>query len=138
MMATRVSWRFAEITNSLDIDYLLNTGNKYLCYKGEQVSGRWVPCVGLGASALTLDSFTTGTKLTLAVGGATILIHRATRNHPHNLGERLRATIHRISAGSRNLIHKPSEADIIDQPQRQKIRPDTGPARGHERQRNTS
>src|SRR5215467_801335 len=35
-----------------------------------------------------------------------------------------------------SLIHKPSEADIADQPQCQEIRPDTGPAGAHEGQRN--
>src|SRR5215472_6633141 len=34
------------------------------------------------------------------------------------------------------LVHKPSEADVIHQPQSQKIRPDTGTAKTHEGERN--
>src|ERR1019366_1948593 len=36
---------------------------------------------------------------------------------------------------ARPLVHKPSEADVVDQPQCQKKRPDTGTAKTHEGQR---
>src|ERR1035441_10143498 len=37
----------------------------------------------------------------------------------------------------RALIHEPSEADVVDQPQCQKKRPDTGTAKTHKGQRDT-
>src|ERR1039458_9521938 len=65
-------------------------------------------------------------------------------------GKRLHATVPRFSTGSQTiflsgrgtpwararLIYKPSEADVIDQPQSQEIRPDTGPTVTHEGKRN--
>ena len=91
----------------------------------------------------------TACKLTLAGGGAACLIHHPAGNHSSRPGLSPR----RVSTGSRKfetqtlierplqgrtapLIDKSSEADIIHQPQRQKIRPDTGSAGAHKRQRN--
>src|SRR5579871_1244794 len=47
-----------------------------------------------------------------------------------------RTTVPRVSKRlpKNRLIHKPSEADVIDQPQSQEIRPEIGPPGAHERQ----
>src|SRR6185503_3850461 len=54
-------------------------------------------------------------QLTLAGGGAAIP-HTPPGREAHS-GERLRATIPRSLPAPKNLIHKPSEADVVDQPQ---------------------
>src|ERR1035441_3160728 len=72
MTATRVSWRVAEITNSFDIDCLP--------WGMERVYGKAGALRGLESPASPENESRTRYKLTLAGGGATILIHHPTGN----------------------------------------------------------
>src|ERR1039457_6831135 len=144
MTATRVSWRVAEITNSFDIDCLP--------WGMERAYGKAGALRGLESPASPGNENQTRYKLTLAGGGATLLIHHPAGNRSSLEESACTPPIPRVSTGSltisfpgrgtqqarARLIHKSSEADVIDQPQSQEIRPDTGTTVAHEGKRTTS
>src|SRR5664280_601689 len=127
MTATRVSWRVAETTNSFDIDCLP--------WGMERVYGK------AGAPAWSRIPRVTGERKSNSLQAhagqrRSSLPHTPSGREPLLFGgKRLHATIPRASTGSltisfpgrgtlwarARLIHKSSEADVIDQPQSQEI-----------------
>src|SRR5438094_10478622 len=132
MSATRVSWRFAEITNSFDIDCLPGARRDTVRMAGALRVSRHSPRAGNDVKLVTSSRWP---EVELHVPRTPFRPGTA----PHRLGALSRYPPEALSTGSRiiffklhsnrlNLtnrsINKSSEADVIHQPQSQEIRPD--------------